>query len=105
MFSAPFRGIDHRRNKRKRAMKRGWNLPRYTMSKSKRLNTYSLKCLRLETDCRELALNAHSPSLQLHFLRMAQTWSALAIAEPGSPYAFTRATKRDLCSGPAQTMH
>jgi len=54
------------------------------MSKSKQLNTHSLECLRLEADCRELAWNAPSPNLKLHFVRMAKTWSALAVTEPSS---------------------
>lgn len=43
---------------------------------------YALECLRLEADCRQLAQEAHTSSLQSHFLAMAIFWSELAVQEP-----------------------
>jgi hypothetical protein len=43
---------------------------------------YALECLRLEADCKQLAVDVHSPALQSHFLRMASFWSASANHEP-----------------------
>ena len=54
------------------------------MTESKQSNAYALECLRLEADCRELAWNARNPRLQSHFIRMARTWSALAVSGPDS---------------------
>ena len=54
------------------------------MTKSNQANIYSLECLRLEADCRELAWNVRSPLLQSHFIRMARTWSAVAVSGPDS---------------------
>ena len=45
---------------------------------------YALECLRLEADCRELAVDVGSPALQSHFLRMASFWSVSASQEPAS---------------------
>ena len=54
------------------------------MSESNQLKAHSLECLRLEADCRELAMNARTPDLMSHFVRMAEVWSALAISGPSS---------------------
>ena len=54
------------------------------MTELKQSNAYALECLRLEADCRQLAWDARSPRLQLHFIRMARTWSALAVSGPDS---------------------
>jgi hypothetical protein len=45
---------------------------------------YALECLRLEADCRQLAVDVHSPASQSHFLRMASFWSVSANQEPMS---------------------
>lgn len=37
-----------------------------------------LECLRMETDCLQLAGAVDSPALKSHFKRMAKTWSNLA---------------------------
>jgi hypothetical protein len=42
------------------------------------LRKLELECVRLEMDCLQLAGAAGSPSLKLHYLRMAETWSTLA---------------------------
>jgi hypothetical protein len=43
---------------------------------------YALECLRLEADCKQLAVDVHSPALQSHFLQMASFWSVSANQEP-----------------------
>ena len=48
------------------------------MCESADLRKLELECVRLETDCLQLAGAVDSPSLKLHFLRMARKWSALA---------------------------
>jgi hypothetical protein len=45
---------------------------------------YALECLRLEADCKQLAVDVHGPALQSHFLRMASFWSVSANQEPTS---------------------
>jgi hypothetical protein len=51
------------------------------MSESKRAKKHELMCLRLATECRELAVDALEPELKDRFLQMAKTWANLA-AEP-----------------------
>lgn len=48
------------------------------MSDQANLRKLELECLRLETDCRELARAIDSPSLKAHFTQMAEKWSTLA---------------------------
>ena len=48
------------------------------MSESDHLRKHALECMRLASDCRQLAAAAPSPALQSHFLRMASVWTALA---------------------------
>jgi hypothetical protein len=50
-----------------------------------RSRTHSLECLRLETDCRELAFAIDRPDLALHFVRMARAWAARAESERPAP--------------------
>ena len=38
----------------------------------------ALECMRLAAECMQLARDAHGSALQSHFLRMAETWHALA---------------------------
>lgn len=52
---------------------------RHPVAKSVDLRKRELECLRLESDCRQLADAVHSPALKLHFLEMAKTWSTLAV--------------------------
>jgi hypothetical protein len=42
------------------------------------LRKRALESLRLAADCMQLARDAHCVALQSHFLRMAETWRALA---------------------------
>jgi hypothetical protein len=39
---------------------------------------YALECLRLETECRELAVRTANADLRSHYVRMAGVWSAFA---------------------------
>jgi hypothetical protein len=39
---------------------------------------YALECLRLESECKQLAVQTPNADLQSHFVRMAGVWSALA---------------------------
>jgi CheY-like chemotaxis protein len=55
------------------------------MSELNQQDMHSLECLRLGADCRELAKSVRGPELRSHFLRMAQTWSALAVSGPSAP--------------------
>jgi two-component system, response regulator PdtaR len=55
------------------------------MSELNQRQMHSLECLRLEADCRELANSVRSPDLRSQLLRMAQTWSDLAVSGPSAP--------------------
>jgi hypothetical protein len=47
-----------------------------------RSRKHALECLRLESDCMQLAGDAHNPNMQSHFVRMGRFWSALAVSGP-----------------------
>jgi hypothetical protein len=49
------------------------------VSNSTNLRKNELECLRLESDCRQLANAVNSPSLKAHFTELAKTWSNLAV--------------------------
>ena len=49
------------------------------MPKSVDLRKRELEFLRLESECRQLADALHSPALKSHFVKMAKTWSLLAL--------------------------
>jgi hypothetical protein len=51
---------------------------------TKQLRKHALECLRLQTDCMELARVAHGHDVQAHFVHMAGFWGALAVSGPGS---------------------
>jgi hypothetical protein len=40
---------------------------------------YTLMCLRLAEECRNLAADVPEPDLREHFLRMASRWAELAV--------------------------
>ena len=52
------------------------------MSESNHSDKHALECLRLAADCRELAKNTPDPELKLHYLKMAEHWSALSVSGP-----------------------
>jgi hypothetical protein len=54
------------------------------MLEAKQLRKHALECLRLQTDCIELASVAHSPDVQAHFVSQAQFWGNLAVLGPCS---------------------
>ena len=39
---------------------------------------HALECLRMEAECRQLAVETTSQNLQSHLVRMAGVWAALA---------------------------
>ena len=45
------------------------------MSESDNFQKHALEFMRLAADCRRLAPDVHSPTLQRHFLRMAKIWT------------------------------
>jgi hypothetical protein len=49
------------------------------VSGSTNLRKNELECLRLESDCLQLANAVHNPSLKAHFIKMAKNWSTLAV--------------------------
>ena len=48
------------------------------------LQTYILECLRLASDCKQLAGHVDSPALREHFQQMAEIWTAFAEEAPGA---------------------
>jgi hypothetical protein len=54
------------------------------MFESRQPRNHALECLRLQTDCMELASVAQSHDVRSHFARMARFWGALAISRPSS---------------------
>jgi hypothetical protein len=50
------------------------------MSEANKLRKQALECLRLQTDCMQLAGDALDHKAQKHFLRMAGFWSTLAVS-------------------------
>lgn len=42
------------------------------------LRKYELECLRLASDCKQLAFDAPGPEWKSHFARMAKFWQARA---------------------------
>jgi hypothetical protein len=49
---------------------------------SEKLRKHDLECLRLASDCMQLAGDVRSSALQRHFLRMAKVWTAQAEQGP-----------------------
>jgi len=68
------------------------------MSESNPSYRHSLECLRFESECRELAKTVPCPDLQLHFLRLAEAWLALAVSGADSP------TGEDISGAGTQTV-
>ena len=57
------------------------------MSEPVNWRKHELECMRLATDCIQLAGDVHSPALQSHFVRMARAWSRLAVERPEYRYS------------------
>lgn len=51
------------------------------MFESEQSQKHVLECLRLESDCRQLAARSQSLKLRSHFLRMARAWAVRATSE------------------------
>ena len=54
------------------------------MSNSDNTRKHELECLRLASDCMQLADCVEGPTLQQHFLRMATVWAARADRDLGA---------------------
>jgi hypothetical protein len=54
------------------------------MFEAKQLQKHALECLRLQSDCMQLAGVACNPNVQSHFASMARFWGTLAASGPGS---------------------
>jgi hypothetical protein len=82
MLSSFIRGVDHRQDKRRRAMVKPRYSRRCAVQDSKRSRKHDLECLRLASDCMQLVGDIRNPDLQQHFLRMANVWTAKAERGP-----------------------
>ena len=49
------------------------------MPKPANLRKNELECLRLESECLQMADAIHDPLLKSHFIEMAKNWSILAV--------------------------
>jgi hypothetical protein len=45
---------------------------------------HELECLRMASDCMQLAGDLQNPALQSHFVRMARVWTDLAVQGPNA---------------------
>jgi hypothetical protein len=54
------------------------------MGEAKELQKHALECLRLQSDCLELAGVARGHNVQSHFVAMARFWGNLADTGPSS---------------------
>ena len=61
------------------------------MSETVNWRKHELECVRMATDCMQLAGDVQNPALQSHFVRLARVWSDLAVRGPN---ADTRNGKR-----------
>ena len=48
------------------------------------LRKYELECLRMASDCMQLANGLESPALQSHFISLAREWERRALEGPGA---------------------
>ena len=66
------------------------------MSKWNGSRKYELECLRLASDCMQLACDVPSPALKSHFVRMAKVWRNLAERGPDAVNLTTANQGREL---------
>jgi hypothetical protein len=59
-----------------------WGIERHAVFESEHFRKQALECLRLESDCMQLAADSHNPKLQSHFIRMARACFTLAVSGP-----------------------
>jgi hypothetical protein len=64
------------------------------MSESDNLRKYALECMRLASDCKQLAGDADSSALRSHFLRMTTVWTTRAVRGPNADTQTDNGTKR-----------
>ena len=64
------------------------------MSGSNDLRRHELECLRLASDCMQLAGESPNPALQAHFVRMARVWQFLAERGPSADIQTTNSIQR-----------
>jgi hypothetical protein len=74
-------GIGHRQQLGRRARTTHRFIGEQAMSDSDEAQKLDLECLRLASDCMQLATGGLSPPLQAHLRGMAQIWSAMARCE------------------------
>ena len=63
------------------------------MSESETLRKHQLECLRLASDCMQLACEVPNPALQSHFVRMARVWQIQAEQGPSADIQTEHSTK------------
>ena len=54
------------------------------MSETVNWRKHELECVRMATDCMQLAGDVQNPALQSHFARLARVWSDLAVRGPNA---------------------
>jgi hypothetical protein len=54
------------------------------VSESDYSRKHELECMRMASDCMQLAGDLQNPALQSHFVRMARVWTDLAAREPNA---------------------
>ena len=86
-------GVDHRQDTRCRAIRVTVFSRRHTVSDSNDLRRHELECLRLASDCMQLAGEIPNPALQSHFVRMARVWQILAEQGPSADIQTEHSTK------------
>jgi hypothetical protein len=67
------------------------------VSESEKSRKHDLECLRLASDCMQLAGEVRNPAWQRHFLRMAKVWTARAEGAPGAEPRDIRFSKTESC--------
>lgn len=55
------------------------------MSEWDNMREHELECVRLASDCMQLASDVDRPDLRSHFVRMARVWTTLADWDPSGP--------------------
>ena len=63
------------------------------MSESEKLRRHELECLRLASDCMQLACDVPNPALQWHFVRMAEALQIQAVQGPCADLQIENSTK------------
>jgi hypothetical protein len=76
-------GIGHRQNVRGHVTMRLYQ----EMRVSEVARKHVLECMRLESECRQLAMQFDNADLKSHYIRMAGVWSALAENGPSGAVA------------------